>query len=442
MEPVGRSNDLTRMPIADLRGILHYVPQFRGRSFVVAVDGAILASPQQAQLMVDLATLHNLDIRVVLVFGARHQVMQTASRLDVTPSDLDGTGPTDDATLEVCLTAISRLSTELMRGLTTVGLRAATPNTISAHAAGIVKGVDQLHTGRIKEVDARGLRTMLDDGIIPLVQPLTHDRSGQALRLNSDAVAIAIGREIGADKVLFLTEDPCPRSLTPEGNGQLTALEALDLAERLEGDGNTHPSLASKLRHASRACGDNVSRVHIIDGNNPEALLSELFSNEGIGIMVHADAYLLIRPALEADVPEILTLVEGAVAEGEIVHRSRDQILANLADFFLLEVDGNPIGCAAVHQVPDFPETAEMACLFVRGSHKGQGHGARLVAHAEQIARERGASRLVVLTTRAKGFFEKIDGFSPADPSDLPAGRLATYQASGRRSLVFKKNLG
>ena len=59
------------MAVADLRGILHYVPQFQGRTFVVAVDGTILASPQQAQLMVDLASLHSLDIRVVLVFGAR-----------------------------------------------------------------------------------------------------------------------------------------------------------------------------------------------------------------------------------------------------------------------------------------------------------------------------------------------------------------------------------
>lgn len=441
MESEHSFTDPTIMAVADLRGILHYVPQFRGRTFVVAVDGTILASPQQAQLMVDLASLHSLDIRVALVFGARRQIEATATRLNVRPSDLDGTGPTDEATLEICLAAISRLSTELMRGLTTVGLRTATPNAISAHPAGVVNGVDQLHTGRIEDVDARGLRALLNDGIIPLVQPLTHDRSGQALRLNSDAVAIAIGRELGADKVLFLTEDPCPRSLTPEGTAQLTAIEALKLADRLEKDGNDQPSLVSKLRHASKACGDNVSRVHIVDGNDPEALLSELFSNEGVGIMVHADDYLLIRPALEADVPEILTLIEGAVEEGEILDRTQQDILRDLPDFFLLEVDSNPIGCAAVHHAPGFPETAELACLFVRRSHKGQGHGARLIAHAEKVATDLGATRLVVLTTRAKGFFEKRGGFALGDPSDLPAPRRASHQSSGRGSKVLVKRL-
>ncbi len=428
------------MAIADLRGILHYVPQFRGRTFVVAVDGAVLASPQQAQLMVDLASLHNLDIRLVLVFGARRQIQEAAEKTSVTPSNLDGTGPTDEATLELCLSAISRLSGELMRGLTTVGLRTATPNAISAHPAGIVDAIDQLHTGRIEDVDSRGLRTILDDGMIPLVAPLTYDRSGQALRLNSDAVAVAIGREIGADKILFLSEEPCPRSLSPDGGGQIPSGNAISLAHRLEAKGD-RPSLASKFRHASKACEGSVSRVHIIDGNDPESLLSELFSNEGVGLMVYADDYLLVRSAVEADIPEILTLIEGAIEEGEILHRSYDTILMSIADFSLLEVDGNPIGCVAVHQSEDFPETAELACLFVRQSHKGQGYGARLVAHAEQIAIERGAQQLVVLTTRAKGYFERVGNFSSADPSQLPAFRLSSYQSSGRGSIVLLKTL-
>jgi amino-acid N-acetyltransferase len=429
------------MPVADLRGILHYVPQFKNQTFIVAVDGAILSSAAQAQLMVDLASLHSLDIRIILVFGARHQVEETARRQGICASDLDGTGPTDDLTLEVCLSAISRLSAELMRSLTTVGLRAAAPNSISAYPAGIIGGVDQIHTGRIENVDARGLRALLDDGIIPLIQPLTYDRTGQALRLNSDAVAIAIGRELAADKVLFLTEDPCPRSLTPSGNGQVTAIEADSLAARIQEEGNLYPSLVSKLRHASRACSDNVSRVHIIDAKDPESLLSELFSNEGIGIMVHADEYLLIRAADEGDIPEILTLIEGAMAEGEIALRSREDLAVDIGDFFLLEVDGNPIGCAALHQATHSAETAELACLFVRRSHKGQGHGARLIAHAEQKAREQGASRLVVLTTQARGFFQKVGGFSAASISDLPTERRKIYEASGRKSAILLKEL-
>jgi len=429
------------MAVADLRGILHYVPQFRGETFVVSVDGAVLASPAQAQLMVDLSSLHSLDIRLVLVFGARQQIDDAAEAAGVTPSNSDGTGPTDDTTLKLCLSAINSLSGELMRGLTTVGLRAANANAVHARTAGIVNGTDYVHTGRIEEVDTGSLKVLLDEGMIPLVAPLTYDRSGNAIRLNSDSVAVSIARALDADKIIYLCEEPNPRSLAPTG-GQIPAADALALADRLQSDG--FPSLASKFRHASRASKGGVRRVHLIDGNDSESLLSELFSNEGVGAMVYADEYLLIRPGERADIPEILTLIEGAVENGFLLERTHEDIEAHLSAFSILEVDGNAIGCVALHpQATDAgsPKMAELACLFVRRSHEGLGYGTRLLQHAESSAEKKGITQLFTLTTGAVPFFEEKGGFDVGPVDRLPETRRTKLDASGRGSRVLYKQL-
>ena len=432
---------------ADLRGILHYIPQFRGQTFVVSIDGALLEGASKPQLMVDLALLHSLSIRLVLVFGARHQVEHLCKTAGHTPANADGTGPTDAATLEHSLAASSRLSAELLRALTTVGLRAAASNAIIAREAGVIDGVDFLHTGVVEANDAQGLKVMLKEGMVPLIPPLSYNRRGNALRLNSDLIARKIAQAIDADKILYLADQAPPVEVSPPGN-EVPAESATSLAKELL-DSGASTGLASKFEHAGKACTAGVSRGQILDGSNPEHLLSELFSNEGVGTMVHADDYRLIRPAQEGDAQEILSLIEDAVAEGELLSRSHQEIEAQLSDFSILEVDGNPIACVALHLHPHETEggevlgnsSAEVACLSVRQSHKGLGYGTLLLEHAEQAARQAGANRLFALTTRAPGFFESRGDFQPVEAADLPEIRQAARNASGRESRVLAKDI-
>src|SRR5262249_31889357 len=128
--------------LADLREILRYVPQYRDRTFVIALDGAIVEDDNFRNLLLDIALVRSLRIQVALVHGAGWQIRRLAQQSGVTPSNLDGTGVTDAATLQLALTAANRVTHEILEGLSATDLRGACGNALVAHPAGILHGVD------------------------------------------------------------------------------------------------------------------------------------------------------------------------------------------------------------------------------------------------------------------------------------------------------------
>jgi amino-acid N-acetyltransferase len=191
--------------VSDLREILQYVPLFRGRIFVVAVDGDVAASENFANILLDVAVLRSLSIKVVLVHGASLQIQRLAKERDVTITNSDGIGLTDEATLQISIDAAIRLTNEIMEGLSSVDLRAAYMNAIIAHPSGILGGVDQMFTGKVERVDVKALKLLLDEGIIPIVPPLGFDGEGRTYRVNSDSIALEVAVELGAAKILYLS---------------------------------------------------------------------------------------------------------------------------------------------------------------------------------------------------------------------------------------------
>ncbi|MCB1085834.1 MAG: amino-acid N-acetyltransferase [Verrucomicrobiae bacterium] len=423
------------MKFGDLRGILQYVPQFRGRTFVVALDGEIVASKNFSNILLDLAVLRSLNVKVVLVHGAAFQIKTLASRRGVELSNSDGTGVTDDATLEVGLDAITRLTSSVMQSLTTLKIRAATANAIIAHPAGIVGGVDQGHTGTIERVDTEALNGFLAQEILPVVPPLAYDASGRTLRVNSDAVALEVGVALKAAKVIYVLKGEPDFGLPTQVARQLPADEAELLRQRV---GEQQPmGLRSKLKHAIRACREGVPRVHLINGNRHDAILAELFSNEGIGTMVFADSYRSIRTATEADVEEMILMMRRAVEDEMLVERTKEEIFARLSDYLIIEIDGNVVGCVALHEDPD-GSVAEIACLHVKRSHEGLGYGGFLIAEAEKRAAKAGLKAYAV-STQAIGFFEKHGYRRRDDWSFLPESRRERLRSNGRNSIVLTR---
>jgi amino-acid N-acetyltransferase len=176
----------------DLRGILQYIPRFREKIFIVAVDGAIITDENFANILLDVAVLRSLNIRVVLVHGAAEQIKLLAEQQGIAPSNLDGSGITDAETLKLALTAANRLTHEILEGLSANDLRAACTNSIIAHPLGILQGIDHLFTGKVERVDADLLQILLGQGIVPVVPPLGFDGDGKTYRVNSDSVAVAV----------------------------------------------------------------------------------------------------------------------------------------------------------------------------------------------------------------------------------------------------------
>ena len=164
------------MKPTDLRGILHYIPQFRDRVFLVAVDGGVVADENFGNLLLDIAVLRSLNIHIVLVHGAGHQIKLLSERLHEPISNHDGTGVTDAGTLSIAITAATNVTHEILEGLKLNDIRAAQTNAIEAVPLGILKSVDYQHTGKVHQVDIELLQTLLDKGVVPVIPPLGYRR--------------------------------------------------------------------------------------------------------------------------------------------------------------------------------------------------------------------------------------------------------------------------
>lgn len=425
------------MKPTDLRGILQYIPRFREKTFVLSVDGAIVTDENFANILLDVAVLRSLNIRVVLVHGASAQIKQLGEQQAINPSNLDGSGITDAATLQLALAASSRLTHEILEGLATNDLRAVSTNAIIAHPMGIINGQDHLYTGKIERIDVEMLQVLLAQGIIPVVPPLGFDGEGRTYRVNSDSIAVALGGALKAAKLIFIT--------TTDGlirNGQLIRqMLVAELDQMITSNrGEFNAEIYSKAVHASAACRAGVPRVHVINGRVDEGLLAEVFSNEGIGTLIYANEYEQIRKALKKDVRNILQLTKPSVASAELVKRTRATIEKQIGDYYIYEIDRNPVGCIAVHLYPETRQ-AELACLYVRSTHENQGIGTKLVRYAENKARELGADELLTLSTQAFTYFQSKAGFSETTADSLPPGRREKYEQSGRNSKVLRKAL-
>jgi amino-acid N-acetyltransferase len=421
----------------DLRGILRYIPRFREKTFVVAVDGAIVTDDNFPNLLLDLAVLRSLNIRIVLVHGAAEQIRALGAERGLAPSNLDGTGITDAETLQLALTAANRLTHEILEGLATNDLRAVSTNAIIAHPLGILSGVDQQFTGKVERVDTEFLQTLLSQGIVPVVPPLGFDGDGKTYRVNSDAIAAALAEQLKATKLIFVTSGD---GLSHQGK-LLRQLAVTDLKQLLaQSPADMPPELLSKARCAVAACEAGVPRVHVINGRVDEGLLAEVFSNEGVGTMVYANEYQQIRRALKKDIRSLLLLTKNSVASAELVKRTRAALEKQIGDYYLFEIDRNPVACVALHVYPE-QKKGELAFLFVSPSHENQGIGGKLVQFVENKARELGLVELVTLSTQAFTWFQSKAGFAEATPEDLPPSRRERYDASGRNSKVLVKKL-
>ena len=200
------------------------------------------------------------------------------------------------------------------------------------------------------------------------------------------------------------------------------------------------PEQLSKAVHAAAACRAGVPRVHIINGRVDEGLLAEVFSNEGIGTLIYANEYEQIRRVMKKDIRSLMLLTKNAVMNEELVKRTRATFDKQLGDYYIFEIDKNPVACVALHVYPE-QRQGELAFLYVSPSHENQGIGRKLIQFAESKAREMGLAELITLSTQAFTYFQSKGGFVEGTPEDLPPARREKYEQSGRKSKVLIKKL-
>ncbi len=426
------------------RSAAPYIHAFRGRTFVVAFGGEVVADGTFTALTYDLNLLASLGVRLVLVHGARPQIESRLKQMKHRARYVRGLRVTDDIALICAKEASGRLRVEI-EALLSMGLpnspmagsdiRVASGNFVTAKPMGVLDGVDYVHTGEVRKIDATGIRDRLDHNELVLLSPLGYSPTGESFNLALEDVAASAAVALGAEKLIFLTDSAgVTTGKRAELQHELTCSQAERLLAR---DGALSGDIKRYLPQAVSACRAGVKRAHLISRRADGALLLELFTHRGVGTMVTQDSLEKLRPARIDEIGGILRLIEPLEADGTLVKRGRDLLEMEIDRFFVLEHDRVIIGCAALYQFED--ATAELACLTVHPDHRRTGAGERLLSAIEARAKRRKIKRLFVLTTRAAHWFIER-GFSAAPVTALPRGKQGLYNYQ-RRSQVFIKRL-
>jgi len=422
---------------ADLRGILKYVPMWRDHTLVVALAGAVFESDNFASLMVELAVLHNLGIRMVLAFGISQPLQRRATERGIELTDVRGEGPVDASTLELAIETSGVLQSQLARGATVNGMRSALPGVVRATERGVLKGVDQLHAGKVDRLDLSFLRGLLDQRVVPIVGPIAFGRDGRPWRLNSDELASALAEQLSASKLIFMMAHP---GLTVRGEFQLNlSVERVEQLVARDPEAVDEP-VRSKATWAVRTIRRGVPRAHLLDVRLPDALLTEIFSTVGVGTMIHANPYAQIRPARSADASAIHRLTKAGVRDETLRPRARADVEQHIDEYFVYEIDESIVGCARLTPLEQSPVEAELMSVFVQRTYAGRGLGRALVDYAVETAQARGLVRVYALTTQSAPFFVDVCGFREVDRTEAP--RELEERGEARRSRVLVRAVG
>jgi amino-acid N-acetyltransferase len=419
-----------------------YLHAFGGRTFVIGFGGELITERARfAQFIQDVNLLAALDIRLVLVHGARPQIEAELKAKGLRSRYAKGLRVTDAAALVAVKHAAGALRVEiealLSQGLPSspmagAEIRVASGNYIAAQPIGVVEGVDYQFTGLVRKVDAPAIARRLEAGEVVLVPHIGYSPTGEVFNLSWEDVAQSVATALRADKLLLFVDRP-PADRKGAAIGELTAREAESLLKKADLGANA----TRALRHALAALAGGVGRAHLISRRTPGAALLELFTHSGVGTMITAEPMQRLREARIEDVGGILALIEPLEADGTLVKRGRERLEREIANFVVLEHDGALLGCAALYPLPG--KSSELACLAVAPDARDAGYGEQLLRACEGRARQQKIRRLFALTTRAAHWFLE-QGFKAADPSALPGERQALYNWK-RGSKVFLKRI-
>lgn len=432
------------------RSATPYIHAFGGRTFVIAFGGEVVSEEQFIALSHDLNLLASLEVRLVLVHGARPQIEQRLKRDKLIPAFHNGLRVTDDAAMEAVKEANGAVRVEL-EALLSMGIanspmagadiRVASGNFVTAKPLGVRDGVDLQHTGEVRKVDAIGIQKRLDDNELVLLSPLGYSPTGEAFNLSLEDVAVSAAIALDADKLIFLMDSEGVRNMRGDLLREMTAEKAKNLlrnVQKKETPIHFSEDVDYYLPAAVRACEQGVARTHLISRHIDGAIIQELFTHNGIGTMVTEQGLETMRQANINDVGGILKLIEPLENDGILVRRGRERIEMEIDHFYVMEHDNRTIGCAALHPFPS-ERMAEFACLAIDQTYRGSGRGDRLFNYCQVQAKENGFKQLFCLTTRTEHWFLER-GFIEQAIEKLPQEKQKLYNFQ-RKSKVFVKSL-
>ncbi|MCU4611602.1 amino-acid N-acetyltransferase [Acinetobacter parvus] len=449
------ANQITEISQSSTQDYVHwfrhsapYINAHRHKTFVLMFGGEAVQHKNFQHIIHDIALLHSLGIRLILVHGARPQINQNLTERNIETPFHQNRRITTRESLRGVMNAVGSIRLEI-EALLSMGLAnspmygaridVVSGNFVTAKPYGIRDGVDFQLTGDVRSIDTDAIHRHLDNHNIVLLGPTGYSTTGEVFNLLAEEVATKTATMLKADKLIFLGEQ---QGLMDAKQQLLRELSPRQLDPYIQQYQNQSPELALHLKQAQQASLSGVHRVHLISYAYDGALIEELFTRDGIGTMITDAHYEKVRIANIHDVGGLINLLRPLEQEGILVYRSRERLESEIEQFAVIERDGMILACAALYPIPAKANEkcfAEIACVAVDSSYRKSNRGSQILQFLEGRAKQQGIQQLFVLTTRTAHWFLE-HGFSPASVDDLPNARQALYNYQ-RNSLVFKKSL-
>jgi len=286
--------------VSALKHAAPYIRLFKGKVFVIKAGGEVFADPAQATALVEqVGILHQVGIRTVLIHGGGPQSTKLAAELGFDTQFVDGRRVTDSDSLNVATMILNgQINTRILATcrdlqIPAVGISGVDAGLIRAHKRPPVErdgmdAIDYGFVGDIDSVDADILRKQLDNGLMPVVSPLSCDESGTLLNINADTVAAAIAAELDADKLILVTG---ATGILEDINDPSSLISYIDRKHlrQLREKGVLADGMLPKAAAIDSAIANGVQRVHVISHKLADSILLEVFTNEGTGTLVVDD---------------------------------------------------------------------------------------------------------------------------------------------------------
>lgn len=426
MNDENNKNTAPESPIHWLRLTSPYINKHRGKTFVVWLNSTTIEAEGFTTLVHDLTLLSHLGVRLILVHGMRAQLDTELRR-----KQIDSKYGTDSysaqrmrITTTESLPAISavtgdircRLESAFSTGLPNSPMSGAqislvSGNLIVAKPYGIRDGIDYQHTGEVRKIRVKKIRALLDAEMIAVLSPIGYSPTGEMFNLLSEDVAMQAAISIGADKLIFLHPDA---SSIDSNLHEISATDKHHSSQLVSGTQNSGP-VSSVIDRSKHACRHGVDRCHIVDANNTEALLRELFTRDGSGLLVNRGDYDNIRSADTNSVNGIMELIKPLIADGTLASRTEQDLEREIESFYITEREGSVICCASLQT---FGDTAELGCLAVHPDFRASGKATEMLEHLVKTAQQKNCRQLFGLSTRTGDWFLE-NGFTKGDASLL-----------------------
>jgi acetylglutamate kinase len=290
--------------IRSLRSAAPYIRMYKGKTFVVKAGGGVFADAAAVRGLIEqIAILHYFGVRVVFVHGGGPQLTEVTEALCVPTRMVQGRRVTDQKAIDATSMVLNGLiNTKLLAlcremNIDAVGISGVDAGLIRAHKRAPVKldtgeVVDYGYVGDIDAVDTNVIRKLLDNGLMPVVSPLSADENGMLLNINGDTVAAALGAALSAEKLMLCTGAP---GILERVDDPSSIISYTDLAglKRLREEKKIADGMLPKAKAIEEAIRGGVRRVHVMSYKSQEGILAEVFTNEGAGTLIVADVNAL-----------------------------------------------------------------------------------------------------------------------------------------------------